>query len=121
MSKGRRCVGVDTLTSADFAGGRLTREPRTALVVFVADWCGYCRRFLRNVEPHAASFPVPVVTADVSDEEDPLWDDCSVRVVPTMILYRDGEPVWRADGRVGLGLSGKAVDEARERAAALAA
>lgn len=109
---------MELLTSADFSDGRLAREPRTALVVFTADWCGYCRRFLRDAEPRASSLPVPFVAADVSEDDDPLWDAFRVRIVPSLILFKDGVPVWRKDGRAGLGLPASAMDEARKAAEA---
>lgn len=93
------------LTAADFDGERLTRAPGTAAVVFVADWCGFCRRFLRQRQADAASLPVPFLVADVSDEESPLWDTFRVKIVPTIVLFRDGAPVWRRDGVGGLGLT----------------
>ena len=105
---------MDTVSTSDFEGERLAREPRTALVVFVADWCGYSRRFLRAAEPQAEGFPAPVLLADVSDEDDPLWDRFRLRIVPSLVLFKDGEPVWRMDGRSLVGLPPTALDEARK-------
>ncbi len=107
---------METITNGDFEDGRLAREPRTALVAFVADWCGFCRRFLRDAEPKSATLPVPFLAADVSEDADPLWDAFAVQVVPTIVLFKDGVPVWRKDGRAGIGLPRNAIEEARRAA-----
>jgi len=62
-------------------------------VLFTTDWCGYCRRFY----PHYARLGGGWVV-DISDDDDPLWDDLQIRVVPTVILFEDGRPVARWAG-----------------------
>lgn len=62
-------------------------------VLFSADWCGYCRRFL----PHYRRFPEGWIV-DISDDDDPIWDDLAIRVVPTVILFEDGKPAARWEG-----------------------
>ena len=65
-------------------------------VAFVADWCGYCHRFLR----HFRRLPEAWVV-DVSDEDDPLWDGLPIRSVPTVIVFEDGVPHERWAGVLG--------------------
>lgn len=62
-------------------------------VLFVADWCGYCRRFLPSFKQMQHAYVV-----DISDEDDPLWDDYGIQVVPTVLLFEDGKPVKRWAG-----------------------
>lgn len=61
--------------------------PGKVAVLFCADWCGYCHRFL----PHFRKVPGGLAV-DVSDEDLPLWDAYDLRVVPTVILFEDGKP-----------------------------
>ncbi len=48
---------------------------------------------------------------NISDTEDPLWETFDIKVVPTVILFKDGQPVFRRDGVLGRGLSRKALEE----------
>ncbi len=45
-----------------------------------------------------------LVEVDISDEANPLWDTYSIEVVPTLILFRNGLMLDRADGRFMEGL-----------------
>ncbi|MHB8604460.1 MAG: thioredoxin family protein [Thermoplasmatota archaeon] len=101
---------METLSDADFVGTRLAKK-RDVAVVFAADWCGFCRRFKRDIAPKLETLPVPLVWGDVSDESSPLWEAFDVKVVPTLVYFRDGAPVWRKNGRLGLGLSKETLDE----------
>ena len=49
--------------------------------------------------------------ADISDIDDPLWETFAVNIVPTVIVFKNGELVSRKDGVLGRGLSTKAIDE----------
>ena len=85
---------VNQLTGRRFSAAELPagRVP----VVFVADWCGYCRRFLPHFKQMQQGFVV-----DISDEEDPLWDHYEIQVVPTVIVFEDGEPLRKWAGVLG--------------------
>lgn len=93
---------MERLTAADFDGARLARDG-TLAVTFSAKWCPYCRAFM--AEFAEAELPVERAMGDVTDEESALWDDFALEVVPTLVLFRDGEAVWRRDGvrHAGLG------------------
>lgn len=79
------------IATSEFRASRL--PPGRVPVLFTADWCGYCRRFEPHFEKLRAGFAV-----DVSDDDDPLWDELAIRVVPTVILYENGAPVRRWAG-----------------------
>lgn len=67
--------------------------PGRVAVMFAADWCGFSRRFY----PHFKRIQEGWVV-DISDEDDPLWDDLDIHVVPTVILFEDGVPAKRWAG-----------------------
>lgn len=75
-----------------------------AVAVFVADWCPYCRDFLRRMPEPTPQGP-EVILVDMDDEDGPAWDDYRVRVIPTAIRFARGREVARADGRLMRGLS----------------
>lgn len=97
---------VEIVPGAEFVPSRLPMG-RVA-VMFAADWCGYSRRFLRHFEEVQGG-----VVVDISDEDDPLWDIYAIRLVPTVVLFQDQEPLRRWVGVLG-------ESHAREVRAALA-
>ena len=103
-----------------FDGTKLRRRGVVA-VAFLADWCPFCRSF----DPEFAALSTDDVpgrlVADVTDEASPLWDRFGVEIVPTVVVFRDGSPVFRADGVAGEGLGQRelaAIAAAARRASA---
>lgn len=67
------------------------------LADFSATWCGPCRALEPIVERVAARAPAAVATVDIDANPD-LARQHSVRSVPTLLLFADGEPVERLVG-----------------------
>jgi thioredoxin 1 len=101
-------IGADA-----FDGERLARRGRWA-VAFLATWCPFCREFLPEFEAFPKSAETRLVVADMTSEESPLWDRFKIEVVPTVVVFEDGVPVFRADGVRGEGLGDR--DRVRLRA-----
>ncbi len=83
-------------------------EPTVAL--FWATWCPFCRRYKPEFDKLAAKWPWRFASVYLDDEANPLWDDYSVEVVPTLALFRGGKLVDRQDGILGYGIDRKATD-----------
>jgi thioredoxin len=98
-----------------FDGHRL-RRTGTWVVAFLADWCPFCRAFEPQFEELAARSGPSLLIADVSDESSPLWERFGLDVVPTVVVFRAGEPMFRADGVLGQGLDDRALAGARKAA-----
>lgn len=109
---------METLPATAFEKGRLRRDG-TWVVAFYAEWCPFCRRFRPEFEALDGGTAFRTAIGDVSSEVSPLWDDFAIEVVPTVIVFRDGRPVFRVDSVEGFGPPPHALD--RARAAALAA
>lgn len=88
-----KAAGVDEVTDANFAD-EVLKADRTVLVEFGADWCGPCRQL------------APVLSAVAEEERDRLKVvqldvDTSpgtaatygVLAAPTLMIFRNGEPV----------------------------
>lgn len=77
----------------------------SALVMaeFYADWCPHCQRMMPIVEElkKANEGKVEVVQINI-EEEAPLADRYTVESIPTFILLRGGEEIWRQSGEMPL-------------------
>ena len=64
------------------------------MVDFWAPWCGYCRRIGPAYEKIAEEYGDRLVVAKVNiDEESQLAEAERVEVIPTLILYKNGNAV----------------------------
>ncbi|PSP73963.1 thioredoxin [Halobacteriales archaeon QS_3_64_16] len=75
----------------------LLEEYDIVLADFSATWCGPCQMLEPIVERVAADSPGAVATIDIDANPD-LAQQCSVRSVPTLLVFADGEPVERLLG-----------------------
>ena len=87
------------------------QSAQPTVVMFWATWCPFCRRFNSEFEKLAASRPWRFASVYLDDEENPLWDDYAVEVVPTLALFRAGELVDRLDGVLGYGIDKRMVED----------
>lgn len=70
------------------------QEGKTILVDYWAPWCGYCRRIGPAYDKIAEEYGDQLIVAKVNiDEEPQLTDAQGVEVIPTLILYKNGNAV----------------------------
>ena len=74
------------------------------VVLFYASWCPFCRAFLPIFESYEGKASVPLLKLQVDEDENPLWDEYKVEVIPTLLLFKDGKVVVRADAKPHVGL-----------------
>lgn len=81
--------------------GELIKSTPLVLVDFAATWCGPCQQLAPILEGVAKKVgdKVRIVKIDV-DKNQGIATKMNVRGVPTMILYHNGEQVWRQSGVV---------------------
>jgi thioredoxin 1 len=81
--------------------GELLKSKPIVLVDFHATWCGPCKMLSPIITRVAkkAGDNVRIVKIDVVKNQ-PLAGSLGVRGVPTLILYKNGEKVWRQSGVV---------------------
>ncbi|MGA7861288.1 MAG: thioredoxin family protein [Thermoplasmata archaeon] len=103
-------TGLEVLGNADFTNGRLSRSG-TTVVCFAAAWCPVTRRFMSRLVALKDTLPATLAIADITDLENPLWEDFRVRITPSIIVFRDGEVLQRVDGMRFLGITRSALSK----------
>ena len=76
-----------------------TAEP--VLVYFYATWCGPCKMMhpvLENVKARVGD-KARIVKIEVDEQQD-LAMQYTIQAVPTLMLFKGGQPVWRQSGVV---------------------
>lgn len=72
----------------------IKKEGRLVLVDYWAPWCMYCRRIAPALDKVAEQYGDKIMIAKVNiDEEPALAEQERIEVIPTMVIYRDGEAV----------------------------
>ncbi len=99
-----------TLEPKDFKDNTLLKNEKV-LVFFYTEWCPFCRKsyhLLKSLDESQSK----VYRVDLSNENNPLWDSLNVKIVPTLIAFKDGAEFWRADGISMVGLRKKDFEQA---------
>jgi Thioredoxin len=96
--------GLEVFTAADFSQERLQR-PGMYVVCFGAAWCPVTRRFMPKFAAEAGKLPGTLAIADITELNSPLWDTFRIKISPSILVFRDGGLVTRADGRRMLGIT----------------
>lgn len=79
----------------------LIGQDKPVLVDFKADWCGPCKTMvpiLKEVKQQLKD-KVSIIKIDV-DKNPSVAAKFQVRGVPTLILFKQGKPVWQQSGVV---------------------
>ncbi len=75
-------------------------DSKTPVVLdFYADWCGPCKAFSPIVEKIAGEYgdKISVIKVDCDECED-LARELSIKTIPTVLVFKDGEEIARNVG-----------------------
>ena len=79
----------------------IIQSEKPVLVDFFAEWCGPCKMMapiLRDVKQELGD-AATIVKVDV-DANPQAANEFQVRGVPTLIIFKEGKPLWRQSGVV---------------------
>ena len=73
----------------------------TKAIKFYADWCGPCKMFAHTIDNLKSEIgdQARIIKINV-DKNQALSGKYQVRGVPTFIIFKDGQLVWRQSGIV---------------------
>ena len=80
---------------------QLEKETGVVLVEFFANWCPHCQKMMPVVADVKALFEgrAPVYQFDI-DKNQEFADSLNVQSIPTFIIFKNGEPIWRTAGEI---------------------
>jgi thioredoxin 1 len=85
---------------------KLLQVHQKTVAVFYSSYCPFCRSFLpifkKTAEQnHAYTF----VQVKINEDENPIWETYSLKAVPSVIYFENGQLSRRLDCRLGVGLT----------------
>jgi thioredoxin 1 len=91
---------ITRVTDASFEADVL-KSPGVVLVDYWAGWCGPCKMISPLVEESAATYAGRLTVAKIDIDENPKTpSQYHVRSIPTLMLFRNGQPVATQVGAV---------------------
>jgi thioredoxin 1 len=85
---------------------KILRGNGKVLALFYASWCPFCRSFLKVFEKYDGTWgSTKILRVKLDSEDNPIWAEFNIEVVPTVILFNGEKVEARLDGTLGKGLS----------------
>ena len=79
----------------------MSGSDKPVLVDFYADWCGPCQMMAKILTQVSAQMKDEIKVAKVDTERYPeLASEHKIHALPTLLLFKDGQPIDRIEGVV---------------------
>lgn len=91
-------TNVSPVGALDFES-EVLKADKLVIVDFWAEWCGPCKAIAPALEEIATEFAGRVTVAKLNIDDNPSTpNNYAVRGIPTLILFKDGQPVSQKVG-----------------------
>jgi len=77
----------------------------TVVVLFHTIYCPFVRQFRPIFEKYSQNSKNEYALADITDDDNPLWNNYNVTEVPTVIAFKEGKEIARRNAIPGVGLN----------------
>lgn len=93
-------MGAQKITDDEFEK-EVLQSPMPVLVDFWAAWCGPCRAIAPVIDELAEEYAGKVKICKLNVDENPITPGkYGIRAIPTLIIFKDGQPVETIVGAV---------------------
>ncbi len=91
---------------------RLKEDQGTVLMEFYASWCPHCQRMMPVVDDVKALLDgsANVYQFDIDDNQE-LAEELGVESIPTFIVFKEGNEMWRTSGELDGNILARKVEE----------
>lgn len=102
---------VDITEKAEF--DKILQSNELVIVDFWATWCGPCRMLGSVIEEYSNDNPdIPLVKVNV-DEAKELATDFDIQSLPTITIFKNGDPIASKIGFISKSVFAKYIDDHR--------
>jgi len=105
MNSGNKSVLIDNEHDLD----KLLKTNDRVIALVYASWCPFCRKFLPIFQKYAQEEQQYFLC--VQDDEERIGDKYFIDIFPTVLFFEKGSLSKRLDGKQGVGLSEKQLEE----------
>lgn len=112
LSKSDNAVASSSKTFDNNSFNSLIKSKKVALVDFHAPWCAPCKKLAPTIEKLQKEYNSKAVIEKVDIEANKAIKDAyKIQSIPGLVLFVDGQEIWRHTGMIGYEVLKKKIEE----------